>query len=266
MKVQALWRSRGSGALWNSASSAAHSSGWPQPPRRPDSLPCPPPASLASALPLSVRRPAPLPLSCGAMAYRASARIRRPLRRHRKAVEDMPAERVTVGQTRMIEILGWVAPHAEPLHDRLRAPVRHRREGDDGGKAERPEPVGDDQPRRLGRIAVTPVIERKPPTDLDAGREMRREARDREPDEADERGNARHLDGPETEAMLRKMRLETVDQRIALTAVGVSGEELHDAGIGIEGGERRPIGIAPAAQPDPTAWRRRRIPDDRDHP
>ena len=125
-------------------------------------------------------------------------------------------KRMSGRHARMIEIVGRIVRHADPAHDRPRAHVRGRRERDQLLGAQCAERVGCARERGLGRVALPPVLGREPPADLDAGREMRLERRHDEPDEADERRDARHLDRPRAEAVAREVPLGAPRERVAL--------------------------------------------------
>jgi len=97
------------------------------------------------------------------------------------------------------------------------------------------------------------VLDGEAPADFHAGRERRFEARDGEAGKSDERRHARHLDGPQAEAMFVEVGLDAVDHRVAGGAVEPRDEEFHDAAIGVHRGERRAILVAPAPQAKPGA-------------
>ena len=84
------------------------------------------------------------------------------------------------------------------------------------------EGVADARERGLGRVALPPVLGREAPADLDAGREVRLERRHDEPDEADERRHARHLDRPRAEAVAREVALGAPRERVALPCAGAA--------------------------------------------
>ncbi len=75
----------------------------------------------------------------------------------------------------MLEVVGRIAGHPEPLHHRPGSRVGRRRERDDLVQCEAIEPEPEGRPRRLGRVAVAPGVGRQAPADLDARRERRLE-------------------------------------------------------------------------------------------
>ena len=60
--------------------------------------------------------------------------------------------------------------------------------------------------------------------------------------------HARHLHGPQPEAMLSEMFVNPGHHLVALVAIEQLGKMLHHARIGIERRERRPISVAPSPQ------------------
>jgi hypothetical protein len=86
--------------------------------------------------------------------------------------KDMPSEEMTCRQPGIVEIVGWIASHPEPLHYRPRALVRRRSEGYDFREGERPKPVSERQSGRLRRIALSPRFEGETPADLHTGGKM----------------------------------------------------------------------------------------------
>src|SRR3954471_4611484 len=104
----------------------------------------------------------------------------------RQAIENMAAPSPVLN-IRMVEVARGIVHHPKPLHHAQRAVVIRRGEGDDLPQDQ--SLVAKLQRRfgRLGRIAMAPRVERKPPADFDAGREMRLEAWTPDTAETDER-------------------------------------------------------------------------------
>ena len=73
------------------------------------------------------------------------------------------AQRVVVGEGRMVEITGWVTGHAEPLHDAPGALVHRYGESDDLGEPEPPEAVVEHRPSGFRRITLSPIRAGQPP-------------------------------------------------------------------------------------------------------
>ena len=86
----------------------------------------------------------------------------------------------------MLEVVRRVARHPDAFHDAHRAPVQWNCERDDLLKPQVLEGEPQAGCRGLTGVTVTPVLFRKPPTDLDARREVRLETRYREADKANE--------------------------------------------------------------------------------
>ena len=105
----------------------------------------------------------------------------------------------------MIEVVGGIAMHLDLLHHPPRLEVGRHGERHDLVEPELLEAEAQRGARGLRRVAAAPVLASQPPTDLDAGREVRLEARDRKPDEAEEVGGAGRLDRPQSEAMAREV-------------------------------------------------------------
>src|SRR5713226_2360250 len=109
----------------------------------------------------------------------------------------MTAKLMSNRQAWMVEVVGEIVRHAQPLHDRHRSSVDHGRERDDLAQANPLEAIGNRGPCGLRGEPSAPVIARQPPTDFDRRSEMRRKVVQREADKADERGLSRYLDRPE---------------------------------------------------------------------
>src|ERR1044072_320557 len=113
------------------------------------------------------------------------------MRSRTEPVKDMPAQRMTVRQRRIVEIVDRIAAHPEPFHDGARAVVRRGCERYDLGEREGPEAVVERQSRRLGCVTASPMREGEAPADFHTGHEMSGESRNRQSSEADERGHPR---------------------------------------------------------------------------
>src|SRR4051812_30909901 len=103
------------------------------------------------------RRNRELFLRQNAMAARSGLRAR--FRIDRKPVEHMRPQRVAFRQRWIVEVVGGVAAHAQPFHDRARAVVCRGRKGNDLRKRNDVEPVTQRESGRLCRIAVAPMFE-----------------------------------------------------------------------------------------------------------
>src|SRR3954468_25081320 len=165
---------------------------------------------------------------------------------------------MSVRHARVVEIVGRIVRHPDPAHDRAGAYVGRRGERDELLGTQLAERVGGARERRLGRVPLSPVVGREPPADLDAGREMRVEGRHDQPDEADERRDSRHLDGPGAEAVTREVPLRAPRQSVALPSRERRGEVLHDARIRVHRGERLAILGSPLPQQEARRTQKRR--------
>ena len=72
---------------------------------------------------------------------------------------------------------------------------------------------------RLGGVAAAPLLGGETPANLDAGREVRFECRDRQADESDEVGLSGEFDRPEPETTLGEVVADPGRGRVALGAV-----------------------------------------------
>lgn len=82
--------------------------------------------------------------------------------------------------------------------------------------------MGRDRPCSLGRIALTSVIDRQPPADLDTGREMRCKLRNGKSDRAGKRSPAGDFDRPEGEAKLGKeAQKSSINARVSSKSSGL---------------------------------------------
>jgi hypothetical protein len=90
------------------------------------------------------------------------------------------------------------------------------------------------------------MVERQSTADLDARRRVGLERGDRQAGEADEGGDARDLDHPETEPMELLVIPDADGQGVALGTVENLREELHRPRIGVHRLERLSVSFAPA--------------------
>ena len=147
----------------------------------------------------------------------------------------------------MVEIVGRIVLHADALHDADRAAVGGHREGDDLLQTQSGEAGIERSLGAFGGVTLAPMRAGEAPADLHRRREVRIEPRDREADKADERRDARHLDRPPAEPVLREMSLDARDESIDVRA-GRGGQELHDARVVEHGDEGLVVRVAPGAQ------------------
>src|SRR5215467_7285182 len=74
------------------------------------------------------------------------------------------------------------------------------------------------------------------------------EARDRQPDESSERGDARDLNGPQAKAVQLEMLVDMFGQRVAFLSAQHPGKVFHDTRVSIECGKRLPVDRTPSAE------------------
>jgi hypothetical protein len=113
-------------------------------------------------------------------------------------------------QARVVEL--QLPPHAEPLHHPLRAQVGQRGRADDA--VDRLEAAGERRRGRLGGVAVAPGTAGQPPADLERRRKGRLVGLPDQAGEPDE--GTVGLDGPQAVTVLVEVRLDAVDEGVAL--------------------------------------------------
>ncbi len=166
-------------------------------------------------------------------------------------VQNVTAKRMPIRHQWMVEVVGRVVDHPDLLHHASRANIAWRRGRHDFSQPQRIESKSQRRSGAFSGIAPTPVVRGKTPTDLDAGREVRLEVRNGESNEPNERHHAGNFNGPEAEAVPVECFLELTRQRIALFSRQRRQEVLHDARIGVQRGEWRPVRRKPGAQSQP---------------
>ena len=163
-----------------------------------------------------------------------------------KSVKEMTAQSVALGQSWMVEIVGRIAGHAEPLHDSNRPYICRRRERNDFGQAYSTESVGECRPCGLCCETSTPISTVEPPADFNSGREMSLEVRHRQTDEAYEWSFVRRFNRPEPITELIELSLNQFHHRIGFVSAHYTWKLLHNDGIGVEFGERLAIDLPPS--------------------
>ena len=139
----------------------------------------------------------------------------------------------------------------QPAHDGLGRFVEDRGHGPDLGQAHVVEGDAERGPGRLGGVSVMPGVPGQPPADLHAAG-ARHAVRQRvEAGEPYERAGRGYLQGPESEPLPVETRLDHLDQRVAGHAVQQVREEPHGLGVGVQLGERCPVGLLPASHDEP---------------
>jgi hypothetical protein len=139
----------------------------------------------------------------------------------------------------------------QPPHDGPGRFVEDRGQRPDLGPAQVVEGDADRGAGRLGGVPVMPGRPGQPPANLQAagaGHTVRQRVETGEPDERAGRG---HFQCPEAEPLPVETRLDHVDQRVAGGAVQRAREEPHGLGIGVQLGERCPVGVLPASHDEP---------------
>lgn len=163
----------------------------------------------------------------------------------------MAAKGVSGRKARMVEVVGGIVGHAEFLHHALRSSVGEGGEGDKGIEVKDFEGVADDFAAAFGGETLTPGVRGEAPADFDARSEVGVEIGDGKADETDEGIVGAKFGGAEAEAVELEVGFDAVGELIALLAGEYAGHEFHDAGIGVEAGEGRAVGIAPMAENEP---------------
>ena len=130
----------------------------------------------------------------------------------------MRAQRVAIGDARVIEVLERIASHPEPLHDRDGRRIEPGGPGQDLGEVPFLEAETQGCATGLGGVAVAPGEPSQPPTDLDRRREWRLERRWREAREAKEATVVSALERPLRHAVRLESGLDGVDHLVALLA------------------------------------------------
>ncbi len=154
----------------------------------------------------------------------------------------------------MVEVVGGIVAHTQPLHHSAGLIVDCSRERDDLVAAESIKAEGQRRAGRLGCIAVTPVATVKPPSNLNGWREVRFEPRLIEPDKTDERSDIDELDGPQSPTLAGDHGLNMGGELVALRLGQRRWEVPHDLGIRVESCERIEIGLPPLSEQK--TWRR----------
>lgn len=169
-----------------------------------------------------------------------------------EAIEDVLLEGVSVREKGVEKVSGGVVAEADFFHDSARFQVVGDGDGDDLFQSELLEAVLKCGAGGFGGITLAPVFGGQAPADFDARGEVGLEAGDTQADESDELWSAPDFDGPEAETPFPEMGADAGGHFVALFARQEVGEELHDARIGIEGGERFEIVVGPFAEEE--AW------------
>jgi hypothetical protein len=148
----------------------------------------------------------------------------------------MGPEWVAGGQTRVHEIIGWIMPHFEALHESPRPRVVACGEGNDLPQGKNIESETERLACSFCRVALSPMLAQEAPTDLDAGCEVRVEVRYRQTNEAEKR-RVSTFDGPKPEPTGFDLLIQAFEKSIAFSATKRSREELHHIGVRIENGK-----------------------------
>src|SRR5262245_35916370 len=108
----------------------------------------------------------------------------------------MPPQLMTLGQSWMVEVLRWIARHAEPFHYAARAEIGRYGKRHDLSKTQLFKAEPENRPSTLCGISTAPVLRSETPSNLNAGSKVRLETGDRQPNESRERRDACDLYGP----------------------------------------------------------------------
>lgn len=133
----------------------------------------------------------------------------------------------------MIEIIGFIALHADLLHDSSRRTVRRHCERNDLVQLEPFKSEPEDRSGSFCSVAAIPVISRDPPADFHRRSEVGLEAGNSEPDEAHEGCNVRNFDSPEPESVLFKARIDPCCEGVAFLPRKRTRKVFHHTRVGI---------------------------------
>ena len=162
------------------------------------------------------------------------------------SIEDLTAQGMFLGQSRVIEIRGWIVDHSDVFHHAARAQIFGNCERDQAVESSGLKGVADNRAGCFSGQAVPPVVEREAPANLHRGRERRVERWDGEADEADERLLLKKLGGKQAEAVTLEMLLYVGNQVVGLAWREQAGHKLHDARVGVHRPKRLTVRGAPA--------------------
>jgi hypothetical protein len=163
---------------------------------------------------------------------------------------------VALGDQRVVEIAGPVAPHPQLFHDADGAQILGNGEGHDLAEPRFFESVAHRLTGALGGQPPTPELRAEAPADLHARRKMRCEARHREPDEARQFAGLDQFGGPQSEAMFREVRFHAIDAGVAFGPRQAGGEEQHHPRVGVDAVERFAIIRPPTAEKEARGGKR----------
>src|SRR5580704_11510046 len=126
----------------------------------------------------------------------------------------MAAQRMAFREAGMIEVAGGIVCHAQCFHHAARAKISGDCERNHALELQFFEAAAKRCARTLGCQTAAPVVEGKPPTNLDSGHKWHIEVRNGKPDESDEciLFEIFNREGPES--VLYEMRLGAIEQLV----------------------------------------------------
>ncbi len=148
----------------------------------------------------------------------------------------------------MVEVVGWVVSHTNPLHDTSRSNIAGHGKRHDLFKLQCMNAKLQRSAGAFGGKPPAPIVGRKAPPNFDAGREVRLKVWNRQADKSSKRRNASNLDGPEAKAVLIEVCFYPQRERVTVFTPQERGQMLHHAPIGIKCRERFAIGWTPPPQ------------------
>src|SRR5437588_3606941 len=130
----------------------------------------------------------------------------------------MAAQRVSLRQVWMIEVVGRIVCHTELFHDPSRPPVAGNGKRNQIFKSQNSKRVPRYSPRTFSCQPLAPIFGRKAPSNFDAWGENCPEARNSQPDITNEGVFLPQFRRTQPETALSEVRLNIIDQRVAFLA------------------------------------------------
>jgi hypothetical protein len=178
-----------------------------------------------------------------------------------ESVENVPPQLVAGRDPGMIEVLGRVAVHPDPLHDPDGSLVEHRGPREDLGQSGDLETVPKRLPGSFRCVTLAPRLRSEPPADLGGRRERGFECVNQEAREAKKARRVPALHHPQTVPMLREPSLDSPHEVLGLVATQRTGEIVHYLGVRVHRGEGFEVCLAPRPEDEPLGGQRRSDPE-----
>src|SRR3569832_578183 len=182
--------------------------------------------------------------------------------RRAKTIQHVAPQGMADGQQRVIEVLGGIARHAQPLHHAPRTDVVGGGEGHDLEQTQEDEAERQRGTHRHRGITVAPEWMGQPPAELDArigGPKGRREFWDHQAGGPDERRHAGHFDRPQTETVARHVGSVAGGGRVALVQTERRAIWRHHPRSAVQGREGGDVIRPPRPQQQPVGRQRGKV-------